>query len=136
MILNPQKRETINGLSLYSYILPINTVASPKEIQVYLLTEPITTRYTSCSEFLTRRAALQEFEAFDYFVDNIAAWKILEAGEIIRLAIIGEGGKRKALKLIPYLLDKYNLTLENIVLTFEDKNFIKKLINSQEDFIR
>lgn len=136
MILNPQKRETINGLSLYSYILPINTVASPKEIQVYLLTEPIPTRYTSCSEFLTRRAALQEFEAFDYFVDNIAAWKILEAGQIIRLAIIGEGGKRKALKLIPYLLDKYNLTLENIVLTFEDKNFIKKLINSQEDFIR
>jgi hypothetical protein len=30
---------------------------------------------------MTRRAAALEIEAPNYFVDNIGAWKILEAGE-------------------------------------------------------
>lgn len=125
MILKPQKIEKIKGTLLKTYL--IEEEPNPKEIQVLFFDEVKTSSYTSQSEFMTRRAAMQEIEDFTYFVDSVEIWKFKGGGTTIQIGLMGERGKRNCLKLLRYLIDKYSISLENITLGFFDPKFISQL---------
>lgn len=127
MILTPTKKEHQKNLLINVYELPATIPATPTTIKVWFFDEVKTGRYTSQAEFLSRRIIEFDMNKFNYIVDDIAAWKILEGGETLQVIIVGQKGKKNGIKLLAYLLEKYQLKMEDIILGFEDKNFILQL---------
>lgn len=132
MPLTPQKKEYQKGLLINTYELPAVESAIPLGIEVLYFDEVKISSFTSQAEFLVRRAAAQEIEASHYIVDGLAAWKILEGGATIKIIMVGPHSKQNTIKLIAYLCNKYQIDISNIVLGFEDKNFILQLKNKLE----
>lgn len=129
-MITPTKRERLKGLTINYYEVKEVKFKKPKEIQVFLFDSINTGSFISQAEFMTCRAAAQEIDPPNFFVDDVAAWKILEVGGTIQVVIMGKKGKKKAIKLLQYLLKTYNLKFDNIILLFDDKDFVLDLINS------
>lgn len=125
MRLNPEFKKE-KGFQYQSYI--IKTFSEiPKNIEILFFDSAYQNNFISQPEYFTKRINDLQISPINYLIEGENCWKIMEGGEILRIIIFGKKSYKKTIDLLNRLMNKYSLETEDIVLGFEDKNFIKKI---------
>lgn len=132
MPLQPQFTSVCNGLLVNNLILtpPEQKPAAINLIKVYQLPELTFGAFTTTqAEFMSRQCVYENFERFNWFIDNWTAWNLGNDSKEIKVGLCGknESARRNLKKILIYLCRTYNLGLNQIYLSFSDPQLFKEL---------
>lgn len=131
MPLQPQFTSICNGLLVNNLIFPsIDVPAAINLIKVYQLPELTFGAFTTTqAEFMSRQCVFENFERFNWFVDNWTAWNLGNDSKEIKVGLCGKSktARRNLRKILVYLCRTYNLGLNQIYLSFSDPQLFEEL---------
>ena len=125
MRLNPELKKE-KGLQYQSYIVK-SFPEIPKSIEILYFDDAYQNNFISQPEYFAKRINDLQIEPINYLIEGKNCWKIMEGGEVLRIIIFGKKSYKKTIDLLKRLMNKYSLKTEDIILGFEDKDFIKKI---------
>ena len=129
MRLKPVK-ERYHGLNIYTCEPQAKSVAR-NGIELYYFEEVPVNGFMSQAEYFVNMTQKNELPPFDYYVDFGSVWaNLCSRGTSWKIVLIGEKAKSRAMKFLYYLIKDNDIKMENIVLHFEDRDFIKKFIRT------
>lgn len=125
MRLSPEFKKE-KGFQYQSYI--IKTFSEiPKSIEILFFDDAYQNNFISQPEYFTKRIDDLQITPINFLIEGENCWKIMEGGEVLRIIIFGKKSYNKALILLKRLMIQYSIGIDNIILGFEDKNFIKEI---------
>lgn len=114
------------GFQYQSYIIKTFS-ENPRGIEVLYFDDAYQNNFISQPEYFTKRIDDLQISPINYLIEGENCWKIMEGGEILRIIFFGRKSYKKTIDLLNRLMNKYSLKIEDIILGFEDRNFIKKI---------
>lgn len=127
MRLNPKSIERLTNFTIKHYELGEDK-SSPSFIKIYSFDMPPLHNQISYAEFFTKQMENKKIQDFSYFVDSASIWQTWRGGKIIQIGVIGDKGLQNCLRLVKFLREEYNISLENVTINFPNEDFIYKLL--------
>lgn len=125
MRLSPEFKKE-KGFQYQSYI--IKTFSEiPESIEILFFDDAYQNNFISQPEYFTKRINDLQITPINFLIEGENCWKIMEGGKVLRIIIFGRKSYNKALILLKRLMIQYSIGIDNIILGFEDKNFIKEI---------